>query len=117
MEAPISQRLFLFDFLLVVASYRTPAGLTFVVVANIISSSYIFSQTLFLIENPMQKHILNLWTLKDLYGKKIWLALYKTSTHLGTNISPAVRHFWVEEFPFPKVVYVNYLEGSFWEVT
>ena len=36
----------------------------------------------------------------------------KTLTLLGTNISPTSRHFWVDDFPFPKVGYVSSLEGK-----
>ena len=32
-------------------------------------------------------------------------------TLLGTNISPTVRHFWVDDFPFPQVGYVSSLES------
>ena len=32
----------------------------------------------------------------------------KTLTLLGTKISPTSPHFWVDDFPFPKVGYVIY---------
>ena len=32
--------------------------------------------------------------------------------HQGTNISPKKSAFWVDDFPFPKVGYVNFLEGN-----
>ena len=35
---------------------------------------------------------------------------YKMYILLGTNISPAKVHF-EDDFPFPKVGYVNFLEG------
>ena len=33
------------------------------------------------------------------------------TTLLGTNISHPSRHFWVDDFPFPVLGYVSFLEG------
>ena len=36
----------------------------------------------------------------------------KTSTLQGTNMSTKKWHFWVDDFPFPKVGYLSSLEGT-----
>ena len=38
--------------------------------------------------------------------------LENTHTLLGTNIFPTSRHFWVDDFPFPQVGYVSFVEGT-----
>ena len=43
---------------------------------------------------------------------KGWNNLGIWGTLQGTNISLPVKHFWVDDFPFPKVGYVSSLEGT-----
>ena len=38
--------------------------------------------------------------------------LENTHTLLGTYIFPTSRHFWVDDFPFPQVGYVIFVEGT-----